>query len=235
MSDPVKRPVKLTLFDLDHTLIPVDSDYSWGVFTTEIGWTDPVEFQRKNDEFFSHYKAGTLDIADYVRFATEAIRLKGPQASALAHEQFMREVIQPVMLPEALALVRQHRDAGETVMIVTATNEFVARPIAKLFDVDEFIAVDLERDATAGGTGWLTGNILGVPSAREGKVVRVEQWLSAHGLSWDSTETRFYSDSINDLTLLEKVNFPVATNPDDRLREVATARGWPILDLFVKR
>ncbi len=231
----VKHPVKLTLFDLDHTLIPIDSDYSWGVFTTEIGWTDPVEFQRKNDEFFAHYKAGTLDIADYVRFATEAIRLKGPQASALAHERFMREVIAPVLLPESLALVQQHRDAGETVMIVTATNEFVARPIAGLFGVDEFIAVELERDTAVDGSGWLTGNIRGVPSAREGKVVRVEQWLADRGLDWQTVETRFYSDSINDLSLLEKVNFPVATNPDDRLREVATARGWPILDLFVKR
>jgi len=230
-----KPPLKLTLFDLDHTLIPIDSDHTWGVFTTDIGWTDPVEFQRKNDEFFAHYKAGTLDIADYVRFATEAIRVKGPQASAVAHERFMREVIAPVLLPQSLALVQQHQDAGDTVMIVTATNEFVARPIARLFGVEEFIGVELERDTSEGGNGWITGELRGVPSAREGKVVRVAQWLSDHGLDWQTVESRFYSDSINDLALLEKVNFPVATNPDDRLREVATARGWPILDLFVKR
>lgn len=235
MTDAVKRPFKLTLFDLDHTLIPIDSDYSWGVFTTDIGWTDPMEFRRRNEEFFAHYKAGTLNIADYVRFATEAIRLQGPEASAVAHERFMREVIEPALLPQARALVQQHRDAGETIVIVTATNAFVTRPIARLFGVDDIIAVELERDMSVGGTGWFTGNISGVPSAREGKVVRVEQWLADRGLGWDTAETRFYSDSINDLALLEKVNFPVATNPDDRLREVAVSRGWPVLDLFTKR
>jgi HAD superfamily hydrolase (TIGR01490 family) len=229
---------KLTLFDLDHTLLPIDSDYSWGEFTTQIGWTDPAVFRQRNDEFFAHYKAGTLDINDYVRFATDAIREHGPLESAAAHARFMAEVIAPALLPEPLALVRQHQLAGDTVLIVTATNAFVTRPIAKLFGVDELIAVDLEMDTmpiAEGGTGWITGRIAGVPSAREGKVTRVAQWLAARGLGWADVETRFYTDSVNDLTLLEKVNLPVATNPDDRLRAVALERAWPILDLFTKR
>jgi HAD superfamily hydrolase (TIGR01490 family) len=222
---------RLALFDLDHTLLPIDSDYSWGVFTQEIGWTDPVVFKERNDEFFEHYKAGTLDIHDYVRFATEALRLRGPVEAKAAHERFMRTVIEPAIRPEALALVRQHRDRGEQLVIVTATNEFVTRPIAHAFGVDELIAVELAR----GPDGWITGEISGVPSAREGKVERVAQWLGARGLDWDAVEATFYSDSINDLALLEAVDHPVATNPDLSLRGIAAARGWRILDLFKEK
>ncbi len=222
--------MKLALFDLDHTLLPIDSDYSWGVFTTTIGWTDPVEFRRKNDEFFAHYKAGTLDIHDYVRFATDAIRRQGAANSKAAHDQFMRTVVLPAIKPEALALVRQHQDAGDEVVIITATNEFVTRPIVDAFGVKELIAVELER----GPDGWITGEIQGVPSAREGKVARMEQWLAARQLGWADVQSTFYSDSINDLSLLEKVDHPVATNPDERLRAIAVERGWRILDLFPK-
>lgn len=227
--------MKLTLFDLDHTLLPIDSDYSWGVFTTQIGWTDPVEFARRNDEFFAHYKAGTLDVNEYVRFATDAIRSHGAAESIAAHDLFMRQIVLKNLKTEALDLVRQHRDAGDTVLIVTATNEFVTRPIAEAFGVDELIAVELEYDLRPEGTGWITGAIKGVPSAREGKVTRMAQWLASRGLDWADVESTFYTDSVNDLTLLEKVNHPVATNPDDRLRAIATARGWRILDLFDKR
>ncbi len=224
------RP-RLALFDLDHTLLPIDSDHSWGVFTTTIGWTDPVVFNRKNDEFYAHYKAGTLDIHDYVRFAVEAIRVQGAQSSAAAHADFMRTVVGPALMPEAIALVRGHQQAGDRVLIITATNEFVTRPIAKAFGVDELIAVDLER----GPDGWINGEIRGTPSAREGKVTRMEQWLAAQGLDWSSVHSTFYTDSLNDLALMEKVDVPVATNPDDRLRAVARERGWRILDLFDKK
>ena len=226
--------MKLVLFDLDHTLLPIDSDYSWGVFTTTIGWTEPLEFARRNDEFFAHYKAGTLDIHDYVRFATDAVRQQGATNSVAAHAHFMRAVIEPVLKEEALSLVRRHADAGDQIIIVTATNEFVTRPIADAFGVKELIAVELARDAAPGGTGWITGEIKGVPSAREGKVTRVEQWLASRGLSWADVESTFYTDSINDLALMEKVTHPVATNPDGRLRAIAAARGWRILDLFAK-
>ncbi len=219
---------KLALFDLDHTLLPIDSDYSWGTFTTTIGWTDPVEFARRNDEFYAHYQAGTLDVHDYVRFATEAARLKGPEVALAARERFMREVIAPAMRPQALELVRRHQAAGDEVLIITATNEFVTRPIADVFGVAQLIAVELERDAS----GWITGEIRGTPSFREGKVRRFGEWLAARGLHRHETEVTFYSDSINDLPLMDNVDCPVATNPDDRLRALALERGWRVLELF---
>ena len=225
------NPANVALFDLDHTLLPIDSDYSWGVFTQRIGWCDPQQFKQRNDEFYDHYKAGTLDIHEYVRFAVEAVRAKGPDAAAQAHERFMREVVRPEIRREAIELVERHRRAGDTIAIVTATNEFVTAPIARALGVDELIAVRLERDAN----GWITGGIEGTPSSREGKVQRVEEWLAARGLTWDSAKITFYSDSINDLPLLERVDHPVATNPDQRLREIARARGWRILDLFPKK
>lgn len=219
---------RLALFDLDHTLLPLDSDHAWGVFTTTLGWTDPVVFKRRNDAFFAHYRAGTLDIGEYVRFATEAVRLQGAEAAADAHLRFMAEVITPAILPAARALVERHRAAGDQLVIVTATNAFVTRPIADALGIDELIAVDLVR----GEDGWITGAIDGIPSAREGKVSRMDAWLAAHGWGWDDVETTFYSDSLNDIALLERVDHPVATNPDPRLRALAAERGWPILDLF---
>jgi HAD superfamily hydrolase (TIGR01490 family) len=222
------QKTKLALFDLDHTLLPIDSDYSWGTFTTTIGWTDPVDFARRNDEFYAHYKAGTLDVHDYVRFATEAARLRGPVQALAAHKRFMREVIGPAIKPQALALVRQHQQAGDQVLIITATNEFVTRPIADAFGVQELIAVELVRDTT----GWISGEIKGIPSFREGKVKRFEDWLASRQLAWSDAEVTFYTDSINALPLMENVDHPVATNPDDRLRAIATQRGWRILDLF---
>lgn len=225
MTNPKK---KLTLFDLDHTLLPIDSDYSWGTFTTTIGWTDPVEFARRNDEFYAHYQAGTLDVHDYVRFATEAVRRRGPEQALAARERFMREVIAPVIRPQALALVRRHQQDGDEVLIVTATNEFVTRPIAEAFGVQHLIAVELAHDAA----GWMTGEIVGTPSFREGKVRRFADWLAARGLDRAAVEVTFYSDSINDLPLMDNVDHPVATNPDERLRALAGQRGWPILELF---
>lgn len=220
--------MKLALFDLDHTLLPIDSDYSWGQYTLDIGWCDPGHFKARNDEFFAQYQAGSLDVHAYVRFATDAIRLRGRQVAEAAREDFLREVIRPAIRPEALALVQAHRDAGDQLVIVTATNEFVTRPIADLFGVEELVAVQLARD----GSGWITGEIEGVPSMREGKVTRMEQWLSARGLDWSAVDATFYSDSPNDLPLLERVGHPVATNPDPRLRRIAAERGWRILDLF---
>jgi len=224
------RRLRLALFDLDHTLLPLDSDYEWGEFTIRIGWNDPVEFARRNDEFYAHYQAGTLNVHDYVRFATEAVRLRGPEAAAAAHQQFMREVITPAIQPQALDLIRQHQAAGDEVLIVTATNEFVTGPIAQALGVPQLLAVQLVRDAS----GWYTGEIDGVPTMREGKVTRMEQWLAARQLTWADVDSTFYSDSMNDVPLLEKVNRPVATNPDPRLRALAQQRGWRILDLFAE-
>jgi len=219
---------RIALFDLDHTLLPIDSDHAWGEFTQVLGWTDPVRFKQRNDEFYEHYKAGTLDVHDYVRFATEALRLRGPVEGLAAHRQFMQSVIEPAIRPGALDLVRSHQRAGDVTVIVTATNEFVTRPIAQAFGVAELIAVELER----GGDGWITGEIVGVPSLREGKITRVAQWLRQRGLDWHDVDATFYSDSMNDLPLLERVDHPVATNAEERLRAIALQRGWRILDLF---
>ena len=220
--------MKLALFDLDNTLLPLDSDYAWGEFSQHIGWTDPVSFKARNNQFYADYQAGVLDIHDYVRFATDAVRLKGAEQAAKAHRQFMSEIILPAVKPVALELVKQHQAAGDQVIIVTATNEFVTRPIATALGVSELIAVELMRDAQ----GWITGEISGTPSFKEGKVTRVAQWLSARHLTWSDVHISFYSDSINDLPLLEMAQTPVATNPDARLRQLATDRGWRILQLF---
>ncbi len=221
--------MRLALFDLDHTLIPLDSDHAWGQFTVKLGWRDAQAFSKANDGFYADYKAGTLDIQAYVRFAIDAVREKGRAEAARAHERFMHEVIRPAMTEKAIDLVRAHQKAGDQVVIVTATNEFVTRPIARAFGVDELIAIELQTDER----GEPTGDIQGVPSFREGKVARVEQWLAARGLDWSHVQhSTFYSDSMNDLPLLEKVHEPVATQPDARLRAVALERGWRILNLF---
>jgi HAD superfamily hydrolase (TIGR01490 family) len=219
---------KIALFDLDHTLIPFDSDHAWGEFTTRIGWTDAADFTRTNNAFYADYQRGELDINAYIRFTTQAARKKGPELSYEAQMRFMREVVQPRIAPAALSLLKQHRDACEQLILITATNEFVTRPISHALGISELIAVELAVD----DRGWITGEIKGTPSYREGKVTRTAQWLAQRGLAWDDVECTFYSDSINDLPLLEKVQHPVATNPDAPLRAIAIARGWRILDLF---
>lgn len=226
--NPLTVTKKIALFDLDHTLIPVDSDYEWGEFTVALGWCEATGFKQRNAGFFEQYRAGTLDIHEYVRFATQAMRAQGAIKSIAAHVRFMDLVIHKVIKKQALELVRSHQQAGDEVVIVTATNAFVTRPIASAFGVNELIAVELEQDAE----GRLTGEIQGTPSFREGKVIRVEQWLATRDLAWGDVETTFYTDSMNDLALLEKATHPVATNPDQRLRALATDRGWRILDLF---
>ena len=219
---------KIALFDLDHTLIPFDSDYEWNEFTIAHGWRDGVQFRRTNDAFFEQYRAGTLDIHAYVRFATQAMREQGAIKSVAARALFMGTRVLKDIKIQAVDLVKAHQTAGDAVAIVTATNEFVTRPIADAFGVAELIAIDLAKDAQ----GEYTGEIAGTPSFREGKVLRVESWLAQRSLGWQDIEATFYSDSMNDLPLLEKVTNPVATNPDERLRELAVARGWRILDLF---
>ncbi len=223
-----RAATRIALFDLDHTLIPFDSDHAWGEYTITLGWRDAAHFRQRNNEFFAQYRAGTLDLHQYMRFATEAIRTQGAIKSIAAQEDFMRAIVQKGIKKQALDLVQSHRDQGHALVVVTATNEFVTRPIACAFGVTELIAVELARDAH----GDITGEIKGVASFREGKVTRVAQWLAQRQLGWDDVETWFYSDSMNDLPLLEKVTHPVATNPDERLRALATARGWRILELF---
>ena len=223
--------MKLTLFDLDGTLIETDSDHAFGEFMVRIGWVDADSFKRRNDAFYEDYQAARLDLDAYVDFATSAWRQR-PEAEALAaRERFMRELMRQALRPRALALVREHQVAGDLVAIVTATNEFVTRPIAEAFGVTELIAVELARDHN----GAVTGAVRGVPSFREGKIVRVEQWLAGQGLRHaDFERVTFYSDSTNDLPLLEWATHPVATNPGPALATIARERGWPVLNLFTE-
>lgn len=222
----------IALFDLDHTLIPLDSDFAWGEFTADLGWTDTEVFRPQNHHFYEQYKAGTLDIHAYCRFSTAAMVRQGAAKSIAAHADFMEKMIRQVIRPQALKLVQDHQAAGAKVIIITATNAFVTRPIATALGVDELIAIDLQTDDALGGSGWYTGEIAGTPSFREGKVIRMNQWLEQHGLSWDTVHTTFYSDSLNDLPLLEKADVAVATNPDPHLRALAVQRGWQVVDLF---
>jgi HAD superfamily hydrolase (TIGR01490 family) len=221
--------MKLTLFDLDGTLLPIDSDHAFGEFMVSLGWVDAEDFRRANDAFYAQYQAEKLDVHAYIDFATSAWRGRSAQELHDVRERFVREVIAPSLHASALALVRRHAEAGDQLAIVTATNEFVTRPIAGLFGVQHLIATELQRDAA----GCVTGAVDGVPSYREGKVVRVRQWLQQQG--WRCAELQgitVYSDSTNDLALLEQATHPVATNPSPALERIAAERGWPILKLF---
>lgn len=221
--------MKLCLFDLDDTLLPLDSDHAWGDFVVRKGWVEPVAFKQGNDQFYAQYQAGTLDIHAYIAFATQALRGRSSDVLAAAHEEFMNQVIKPQLRDSARALVARHQQQGDWVALVTATNEFVTAPIAQAFGIDTLIAVKLQRDAAGG----ITGLIDGTPSYREGKVIRVQQWLASLGQQWESFERiTVYSDSANDLPLLERATHPVATNPSPSLLATAQARGWPILNLF---
>ncbi|MBK1713200.1 histidinol-phosphatase [Rubrivivax gelatinosus] len=221
--------MNLTLFDLDGTLLPTDSDHAFGEFLVRIGWADAGEFKRRNDEFYAQYLDGGLDIEAYVQFCTSPWRERDPAEIAAAQARFVDEYARPSLHPQALALVRGHLDAGDLVAVVTATNDFVTRPIATLFGVDTLIATELDRD----DSGRATGAIRGVPSFRDGKITRVRQWLAESGRTLaDFGRSTFYSDSTNDLPLLELVSHPVATNPGPGLRTIAEQRGWPILELF---
>jgi len=221
--------MNLTLFDLDGTLIPGDSDHAFGEFMVRIGWADGGEWARRNDAFYAQYQAGQLNLPEYIAFATSVWRSRPLDEALAVRQRFMAEVMLPMMRDNARALVRQHQERGDLVAIVTATNEFVTTPIAEAFGVPDLIAVQLERDAA----GHYNGAIRGVPSFQAGKIVRVEQWLAGQGRALkDFEQVHFYSDSVNDLPLMEQVSHPIATNPSAALAQIAQARGWPILNLF---
>jgi HAD superfamily hydrolase (TIGR01490 family) len=214
----------LAIFDLDNTLLSGDSDYLWGEFLCERNIVDSVRYREKNREFFEAYESGTLDIMKFLEFSLEPLSRNDPQNLARWLAEFMTEKIEPLITDKARRLVEQHRDKGDTLLIVTATNSFVTRPIASRFGIDNLIATDPEIAA-----GRYTGRVAGEPSFREGKVSRLRQWLGNN----DETlaGSTFYSDSHNDLPLLELVDSPVAVDPDDILKAEAETRGWPIISL----
>lgn len=221
--------MNLTLFDLDGTLLPIDSDHAFGEFVVRVGWADREEYGRRNDAFFADYQAGCLDMAAYIDFATAAWRHRPPAELAAASARFMSEVIAPALRDSARDLVERHRRRGDRLAVVTATNDFITRPIARAFGIEDLIATELE----CADDGRPTGRIRGVPALREGKITRLNEWLQQQGAALGDFESvTFYSDSTNDLPLLERVTHPVATNPGPALARIAAERGWPILKLF---
>lgn len=214
----------LAIFDLDNTLLGGDSDYLWGRFLASRGIVDGEHYERENERFYLEYQAGTLDIAEFLRFSLRPLRDNPRLRMEELRARFVEEQIAPIMLPAAYDLIATHKASGDTPLIITATNAFVTAPIAARFGVDHLIAtLPEERD------GVYTGEVSGVPSFREGKVTRLQAWLDAHGATLDGSA--FYSDSHNDIPLLERVHRPVAVDPDEQLRETAQARGWPIISL----
>jgi len=219
--------VKLTLFDLDNTLLAGDSDYEWGQFLVDRGVLARDEYEAQNARYFEQYKAGTLDIHEYLGFALRPLAAHTPEELARWHADFMRTRILPMITPRARDLVARHRGAGDLCAVVTATNSFVTAPIAREFGVPHLIATEPETAA-----GRFTGRPTGTPCFREGKIRRVEEWLA--GLGWRLAEfedSGFYSDSHNDLPLLERVQHPVAVDPDAALAAEAARRGWPVISL----
>ena len=221
--------MNLCLFDLDDTLLPIDSDHAWGEFVISLGWVDEPSFRSGNDLFFAQYKAGQLDVHAYIEFATRPLRDRSHDELEASRRLFMQRMIEPHLHASARTLVSRHQADGDCVALVTATNEFITTPIAQAFGIQDLIATRLERDAR----GSITGRIQGIPSYREGKVRRVEEWLAAQGASWDDfARVTVYSDSLNDLPLLDKATDPVATNPSPALACLADQRGWRTLKLF---
>lgn len=216
--------MNLAIFDLDNTLIAGDSDYLWGQFLAELGVVDPEAYLRGHERYYADYLAGTLDIHDFLRFQLAPLaRLPVPELLAW-RARFIEEKIQPILLPAAQALLDHHRRAGHRLLIITATNRFITGPIASLLGVADLIATEPET-----ADGRFTGEVAGTPSYASGKVVRFEAWLAEQGEPL--RETWFYSDSHNDLPLLERVDHPVAVDPDETLRAIAVERGWSILSL----
>lgn len=216
--------MSLAIFDLDNTLLSIDSDHAWGEFLLEQGAVDPVAYREANERFMADYNAGTLDMAAFLAMALKPLAENTPEQLAAWHQQFMASKIEPHILPKAEELLARHRTKGDTLLIITATNRFITAPIAERLGVDDLIAVDPEMI-----DGHYTGRVSGVPSYREGKVTRLKQWLEDQDLTMDGAW--FYSDSHNDLPLLEQVEHPVAVDPDDTLREVAETRHWRIMSL----
>jgi HAD superfamily hydrolase (TIGR01490 family) len=221
--------MKLALFDLDGTLIPGDSDHAFGEHVIALGWADAAEHKARNDAFYADYVAGTLDVVAYTEFATSAWRGRSAAEVDSALRSFVHERVRPTLGEAAVELVERHRRDGDDLALVTATNDAVTRPIAALLGIPALIATELERDES----GRPTGRVHGTPSFREGKVVRVRQWLAGRGATLEgAASSHFYSDSANDIPLLEAVSHPVATNPSAGLERHARERGWPVLKLY---
>ncbi|MCU7858867.1 MAG: HAD-IB family hydrolase [Candidatus Thiodiazotropha sp. (ex Lucinoma kastoroae)] len=214
----------LAIFDLDNTLLAGDSDYLWGVFLVEKGIVDGDEYRRENDRFYAEYMAGCLDIIEFQRFSLKPLRDNRPEQLLDWRQEFLDSKISPIISQQARQLVENHKIAGDQLLIITATNSFITTPIAQKFGIDNIIATEPEIL-----DGHYTGEVAGEPSFRDGKVNRLYNWLKEQ--QQDLRGSFFYSDSHNDLPLLESVENPVAVDPDETLTKIATERNWPILQL----
>lgn len=224
MTRTGRDTMRLAIFDLDNTLLAGDSDYLWGRHLIDLGVVDAEVYERANQRFYDDYRAGCLDIDAFLRFSLAPLAQHPMAELERWRDDFVRERIEPIILPAARALVEQHRQAGDTLLIITATNAFVTAPIAERFGIAHLIATQPEI-----ADGRFTGAVDGPPAFREGKVARLQSWLDCHQASLAGSI--FYSDSINDLPLLATVEQAVAIDPDARLADVARERGWPIRSL----
>src|ERR1041385_1559677 len=219
--------MRLALFDLDNTLLAGDSDYEWGQFLVDHGVLERESYEAQNRTYYEQYVAGTLDIHEYLGFALRPLAEHAPEELARWHGEFMRLRILPMIAPAARALVRRHLAAGELCAIITATNSFVTAPIAREFGIEHLLATEPERRE-----GRFTGRVAGTPCFREGKVRRLDEWLAGLGRRLDAfEESAFYSDSHNDLPLLERVTRPIAVDPDEALAAEAGRRRWAVISL----
>lgn len=217
----------LVLFDLDNTLLAGDSDFEWAQFLISKGVLDREVYEARNQTFYNQYKAGTLDIFEFLDFQLKPLARHSRAQLDAWHREFLDTRIRPMMTPQSQALVKEHLASGAVVAIVTATNSFVTGPIARAFGIPHLVATIPAQE-----NGAFTGKPRGTPAFKAGKIERVEAWLESLGLCWESFgKSSFYSDSHNDLPLMKKVNNPVAVDPDDTLRAHATAQGWPVISL----
>lgn len=214
----------LAIFDLDNTLLGGDSDYLWGQHLVELGAVDAETYAANNERFYQDYVAGRLDNHAYLEFALQPMAQHAPDLLHGWRQQFIADKIEPLILPAARELIAEHHRRGDTLLIITATNRFITEPIAELLGIEHLLATELEwKD------GRYTGRYIGTPTFREGKIAALEEWITAHG--YDLAGSWFYSDSHNDLPLLEQVEHPVAVDPDDILRRHAEQKGWSIISL----
>ena len=219
--------MNLALFDLDNTILAGDSDYNWSRFLIQEGYLDGAIHAEKNEKFYADYKAGTLDIYAFVEFQFKPLARNPRNILNQLLKKYVEEVIKPMITEKAYALVRKHREEGDLLIVITATNSFITKPIAALFGIENLIGTDPEEKE-----GEFTGKVSGLPSFKEGKVTRLEAWLKNKNLSLaDFKKSYFYSDSHNDLPLMKKVTHPVAVDSDDILTEYANSKGWPQISL----
>lgn len=217
--------MNLAIFDLDNTLLKGDSDYLWGEFLSENNYVDGEKHSKKQDRYYNDYVAGTIDIIAFTKFQFHCLANNDIATLRTWRQNFITEKIQPIILDKAVALIESHRAKNNTLLIITATNSFITQPIAKLLNIDNLIATEPKIT-----NGQYSGEVQGIPSFAEGKVIRYQQWLQANNLDHPK-QSYFYSDSHNDLPLLKEVSHPIVVDPDNKLRIEAKKQGWKIISL----